>query len=84
MKAILRTNDYTKNYEIVEVVRNPISKENGLAEIIDSEGEIKWTGGILVDVNESTLYMLDLMSNKEQWDWLCSIKAPKVSYIKGE
>lgn len=70
MKAILRTNDYNQNYEIVDIIKNPISDNNGLAHIIDSSGEEKWTGGILIEVDQRTMTVLDNLTNKEQYDWL--------------
>lgn len=74
MEAILRTNNYDDNYEIVEVVKNPIAKNNGLAHIIDGNGEEKWTGGILIKKDLTTMKVLDSLSPLEQWEWLRGIR----------
>lgn len=71
-KAILRTNNFSESYKIVEVLKNPISEQNNLA-LIKIENEEFMTGGLLCDVNQNTLEVLDKLSNKEQWDWLLSI-----------
>lgn len=73
MKALLRTNDYSEGVKVVEVIKNPISKTNGLAHVI-IDGEEKWTGGMLFEINDITIKVLETMTPKEQWDWLLSIK----------
>lgn len=78
MKAIHRTNNYNEGYNIVEVLKNPISKTNKLAEIRNDDGSINWTGGILCEVHQHTLDVLDTMKPEQQWEWLKSIKAPDV------
>lgn len=82
MKAILRTNRYSDNYKIVNVIKNPISKQNGLALILDENNEQQMTGGILIDYNETTIKFLDTLTHEEQWDWLKSIHTPNCSYVK--
>ena len=73
MIAILRSNDYTEGYKIVKVLKNPISKNNQLA-LIEMAGKEFWAGGILCEVHHTTLEVLGKLSNKEQFDWLKSIK----------
>lgn len=73
MIAILRTNNYDEGYRIVEVIKNPISKDNQLAHV-KYDGKEWMTGGILCEVHPETLRVLNTLSHKEQWDWLKSIK----------
>jgi hypothetical protein len=77
MLAILRTNNFSEDYKIVEIIKNPISSTNGLAEI-GLDGETLWTGGILCSIHDSTLKVLNNMLPEEQWKWLCSIKCPNL------
>lgn len=74
MEAILRTNGYNDKYEVVEVLKNPISKANSLALIIDVDGTEKWTGGILIENNPTTRKVLDGLTPLEQWGWLKSVR----------
>jgi len=80
VKAILRTNNFNDGLEIVDVVKNPISEKNKLASII-KDGVEYFTGGILIDYDEKMFDMLNVMSNKEQWDFLYKIKCPKCSFV---
>ena len=73
MKAILRTNDFSENYVIVDVVKNPISATNKLAEVIEN-GKTVWTGGILCEYSSRTIAVLDSLTESEQWNWLMSIR----------
>lgn len=73
MKALLRTNDYSEGVRVVDVIKNPISKTNGLAHVI-IDGEERMTGGMLFEINEITMKVLKDLTPKEQWDWLRSIK----------
>ena len=75
--AILRTNDYQEDFKVVKVLKNPISENNSLAEI-SFNGQIFWSGGILCEYNNITLNVLEKLTPKEQWDWLLSIKCPKI------
>jgi hypothetical protein len=84
MKAILRTNNYDKNFDIVEVIQNPISKTNNLALVRLSNGKEVITGGILIDYNPLTEKILNSMNYKGQWIWLLTIKRPKCSYVNLE
>lgn len=77
MKAILRTNDFSEPYRIVEILKNSTSVNNSLIKIKFND-EIYYTGGILCSVNENTIKVLNSLSNKEQWEWLLSIKCPNL------
>ena len=77
MKAILRTNEFSEDYCIVDIIKNPASNNNSLAYIL-KDGELFYTGGILCEVNNITLSILDKLTNKEQWLWLLSIKCPNL------
>lgn len=77
MKAILRTNNYDEDYKIVEVLKNPISRNNSMALVL-IDGKEYITGGILVEHNNITESILNLLSPKKQWDWLKSISCPDV------
>lgn len=73
MEAILRTNNYTEDYKMVTVIKNPIDERNGMAHVIIDEKEYI-TGGILVEPSETLINILDNMSPKEQWDFLLSVR----------
>lgn len=79
MKAILRTNDYSENYQIVEVIKNPIAENNSMAHII-IDGKEMWTGGILCEFNLLTCAVLDKLTPKEQWDWLISVRSDCIKF----
>ena len=82
MKAILRTNAYDEPYEIVEVIKSPISERNGLAIVKRKDGAEIWTGGILCEVHPTTIKILNTMTGKEQFDWLSGIRVE--IYVKEE
>jgi len=77
MIAILRTNDFTRDYEIVTVLKNPYSESVELAKV-KIEGEEVLTGGILCGFSTITCSVLNTLSPEEQWDWLTSIKSPNL------
>lgn len=77
MLAILRTNDFEEDFVIVDVIKNPISDTNSLAEVrIDNER--CYTGGILCEITDQTINILKKLTPKEQWEWLLSIKCPNL------
>jgi hypothetical protein len=73
MKAIHRTNNYDVNYEIVEILKNPISEKNQLAEI-RYKSKTYMTGGILIPYDELVCKVLDSLSYEEQYKLLKAIK----------
>ena len=72
--AILRTNNYDENFEMVTVIKNPISEKNHLALIEKNDKKQYMTGGILVKYHPTTKVILEKMSFKEQYQWLSSLK----------
>jgi hypothetical protein len=79
IKAIHRTNNFKENYEIVDVINNPISETNFLAKIRKENGEEFITGGILCEINPITISILNKLNNEEQWNWLCSIRKEMIN-----
>jgi len=77
MEAILRTNDFTEDYRIVEVLKNPISEQNGLALVLIDKEQFM-TGGILCEFDWYLKMLLDSLSNEGQWKFLLKIKLPRV------
>lgn len=75
MKAILRTNDFSENFKIVKVLKNPISEQINLAEV-EYEGKVFITGGILCKLDDITFEVLDGLTNEEQWKLLLATKLP--------
>ena len=65
MKAILRTNDFSEPYRIVEILKNSTSINNSLIKIKFND-EIYYTGGILCSVNENTIKVLNSFSFPEK------------------
>lgn len=80
MLAILRTNNFNEPFKIVNIIKNPVSEKNSLA-MVNIDGEIYMTGGILCEINDITIKVLNDMLPEEQWNWLMSIKCPNL-YVK--
>lgn len=75
MKAILRTNDFSENFIIVDVLKNPVSDKVNLARV-QYEDEIFLTGGFLISLNEVTFNIFMKLSNMDQWSLLVSCNTP--------
>lgn len=78
VKAILRTNDFSKRFIIVNVLKNPVSDKVNLARV-QYEEEVFLTGGFLVPLNEVTFDTFRKLSIKEQWEFLVSCNTPMVT-----
>lgn len=70
MKAIHKTDSVNEPFEIVEVIKNPISHKNGMALIKNSEGKIQMTGGLLFQPIEWLIEALNVMPADMQYDML--------------
>ena len=77
MKAILRTNDFTEDFKVVEVLKNPVNYKINLARV-KYEDEIFLTGGFLVPLDGLLLSILSGLSNEEQWNLLLLCKFPMI------
>jgi hypothetical protein len=74
VEAISRSNNYDEPYEIVRVVKSPISKNDQMALILGSDNKPYISGAILCEPHPKTIEVLDTMTNKEQYEWLKSIR----------
>lgn len=77
-KFIHKTPCEETSYCLVEIIKNPISPKNKLAEIKLPNGEVKMTGAILVETHPKTIEILDTMEPTEQYEWLKSIRHPHI------
>lgn len=75
MIAILKTNN-KENYKIVRLIKKRFSEQINLALVSFKEEEFL-TGGILCDVNDNLIKVLDSISPEEQWDLLMSAQNPR-------
>ena len=75
MKVILRTNDFTENFKIVEILKTPTHIKTGLTRV-KYDNKIFYTGGILCRLSDIILKVLSELSNEEQWKLLLTIKFP--------
>lgn len=73
MKKILHITSSSNGYEEVTLLANKVSTSNRLA-VIERNGEILMTGGILLDDTPEIRETLDLIPKEKQYRFLCLVR----------